>query len=39
MLSLKDATTFGAGIRIAFDPMAAVVAPRVIDCDGNLAQE
>jgi hypothetical protein len=37
MLSVKDATTFAAGIRIALDPMAAIVAPRVIDCDGNLA--
>jgi len=37
MLSVQDATTFGNGIRIAVDPMAAIVAPRVIDCDGNLA--
>jgi hypothetical protein len=37
MLSVMDAVTFGAGIRITVDPMAAIVAPRVIDCDGNLA--
>jgi hypothetical protein len=37
MLSVKDATTFGAGIRIALEPTAAIVAPRVVDCDGNLA--
>jgi hypothetical protein len=37
MLSVQDAVTFGNGIRIAVDPMAAIVAPRVIDCDGNLA--
>ncbi|MEO6600541.1 MAG: hypothetical protein ABIQ16_11745 [Polyangiaceae bacterium] len=37
MLNFKDATAFAAGIRIVLDPMAAIVAPRVIDCDGNLA--
>lgn len=37
MLSAEDAATFGNGIRIAVEPTAAIVAPRVIDCDGNLA--
>jgi hypothetical protein len=37
MLSVQDAKTFGAGIRISVEPTAAIVAPRVIDCEGNLA--
>jgi hypothetical protein len=37
MLSVKDATTFGNGIRIALEPMAAIVALQAIDCDGNPA--
>lgn len=37
MLSIVDAMTFGAGIRLSLEPTAAIVAPRVIDCDGNLA--
>jgi hypothetical protein len=37
MLSVQDAKTFAAGIRISVEPTAAIVAPRVIDCEGNLA--
>jgi len=37
MLSLKDAATFGAGIRLSLKPTAAITAFEAIDCDGNPA--
>jgi len=37
MLSVKDATTFGNGIRLTLKPTAAIAALEAIDCDGNPA--
>jgi hypothetical protein len=38
MLSVKDAATFGNGIRLSLEPTAAIVALQAIDCDDNPAE-